>query len=210
MKTKLLGLLAGLLLGLAFITLSYGNAWAHAADAFDTETDYDRGYSIYPYWGRDSARTYARSAVGEMYRTLGGWWIDNNVEDPFDGIKGYEGVDCSGLVFKSWALPHVTGGTGQWYWNYEHDVHGPYQASAFNSGCSGACSTICNGPCGGYSLAAMDAFASSTHVALFNLRDGGGHDWVIEALSPGYTAVEHINDSFRNSSSYKGIRRSGW
>lgn len=212
MKTRLVGLIMGLILGLTIVTtLGIQEAQAHQADAFDTETFWDgRPLSS---WTRSQARTFARTVYGEPYNTLGGWWIDNNTEDPQDPTKGDEGTDCSGLLFKSWMLVHQQGVTGYARWLASDDTHGPYQARHFfdnYTGCDNVCIKICGSStqaCGSYSLTYMDAFVGSTHVATYDGKDANGYDIIVEAGDPWY---ERHTNYYRNTIGYIGIKRHYW
>lgn len=211
MKVRLIGLTTGTILGLAFNLLWINVAQAHEADAFDTETYWD-GRSL-ASWSRSEARTFARTIYGEPYNTLGGWWINNEVEDPQDPIKGNEGTDCSGLLFKSWMLVHQQGVTGYKRWYTNDDTHGPYQARHFfnnYNGCSTVCTKLCgssSASCGSTSLVYMDAFVGDTHVATYDGKDSNGYDIIIETGDPWY---ERHTNYYRNTIGYIGIERYNW
>lgn len=230
MKAQLCGLIVGLILGVIVSSVSYpvqainiqpgaGINVATTTPYFTTETDHNKSTPI-SSWSRSQAYSYANTGMGEPYTTLGGWWVDNNVDDGFDSIKGYEGMDCSGLTFKSWSMKYVRGTTGYAYWPYAHDVHGGYQATNFYSGCSGACSTICGSgtstACGASSYGSteyMDAFAhpivgsEPAHVAMIKQEDVNGWDYVFTPADPG-GYIEKVD--YRNQPHFDGIRRNSW
>lgn len=216
MKTRLIGLILGLILGLVFSALTNYHVQAHAADAFDTETYYTG--RIISYWTRSNARTLAQTVLGEPYNTLGGWWNDNGYPDPGHPTKGDEGTDCSGLLFKSWALVHQEGILGYRRWYLSDDTHGPYQAFEFYNECSGACRKVCGDPyisCAdeGYILEYTDAyvgwdpFREEWHVATYNGEDEDGFDLIIQAGDPW---EELHTDYYRESTEFIGIERYNW
>lgn len=212
MKKRLIGLSLGMVLGLVISMLSNHVVWAHSADAFDTETYYD-GRSL-TTWSRASAETFAKTVYGEPYSTLGGWWIDNGYEDTQDPVKGNEGTDCSGLLFKSWMLVHQQGVQGYKRWYASDDTHGPYQARHFfNSynGCSNVCTKLCGSStaaCGtSATLVYMDALVGYDHVATYDGKDGNGKDIIIEAADPWY---ERHTNYYRTTIGYIGIERYNW
>ena len=78
-------------------------------------------------WKRADAYGYAQPARSEGYEWNGGCYKLNNRDDtegwPVDADG--EGADCSGFVFKVWAL-RKDGSAGYRFWDHEMDVHGPY------------------------------------------------------------------------------------
>lgn len=225
MTNRMFSFACGLAISIVAAALNYQAALAAGGCIYfpASETECNLGVDNVS-WSRSLANSTASSAVSEPYSTLGGWWIDNNVADPFHGTKGYEGVDCSGLVFKSWAMKYIRGTLGATSWAYNIDVHGPYQARDFKDSCNntGACRQICgNGAglpvCSTYAaMALMDAFASATyrggtgHVALFVTRNASGVDELIEAQQPGLPARRFWSNAYRTDTSFYGIRRNGW
>lgn len=211
MKARLIGLTVGLVLGLALSILWNNVARAHQADAFDTETYWDGRYLS--SWSRSNARSFARTVYAEPYNTLGGWWVNDDSENALDPVKGYEGTDCSGLLFKSWMLVHQQGVQGYKRWYITDDTHGPYQARHFfnnYAGCSNVCKKLCGSStqaCGSATLVYMDAFVGSTHVATFDGKDANGYDIIIEAADPWY---ERHTNYYRNTVGYIGIERYDW
>ncbi|GIU91806.1 MAG: hypothetical protein KatS3mg011_0712 [Acidimicrobiia bacterium] len=175
----------------------------------------EAGYSI-TCWTRSNAVSYSYTALHEGYEWGGGWWTDNNYDDtpscPTDGGSGCEGPDCSGLVFKSWAMVNSWGSTGKYYWYAGDNVHGPYSSTSFRDGCGGACYDVCTRPCGSgsYSLTIpMDAFAKSGHIGLIWSEGSDGYDDILEAHSNN-AGVILSERSYRLSSSYDGVRRKNW
>src|SRR5262245_51764912 len=56
-------------------------------------------------WKRSQAKDYAQRAVNEGYEWGGGCFKLNDQDDtPNQPDSGGEGTDCSGFVFKTWAL----------------------------------------------------------------------------------------------------------
>ncbi len=215
MKTRIVGLLIGVLLGSALVLA--------------TTKPVHAGYPL-TCWYRSDAYNYAYTALAEGYSWGGGWWNNNGYDDtpPSNPTcahdnsidKQYspscEGPDCSGYTFKSWAMSFTYGNDWPYYSytdelnnSYNDNEHGPYTAADFRSGCGGACSTFCTGPCGnGAALLQMDAYASSTHVAPIGTTGSGG-DYVFEATASPWT-YQRVWKTYRTTSGWNGIRRQGW
>ena len=181
------------------------------------------GYNI-SCWGRSDASNYGYSGRYEGYEWGGGWWDNNNQDNtpgcPADGGSSCEGPDCSGFVFKSWAMVNSSGNTGHYYWYIGDTQHGPYSSTNFRDGCSGACYDVCGSgtgsSCGPNSYSAtiyMDAFAYNTngvgHVGLIWQEDSGGYDWILEALNNSAGVGIWLRD-YRTNPAYDGIRRQNW
>ncbi|HZD22198.1 MAG TPA: hypothetical protein VE569_02180 [Acidimicrobiia bacterium] len=161
-------------------------------------------------WSRSDAKSYNYTARYEGYKFGGGWWNNNNAHD------SGEGPDCSGLVFKSWAMVNSWGSTGKYYWSWGHDIHGPYGSWHFRDGCGGACYDVCgSGPgsaCGSNSYSStiyMDAFAKDGHVAAIYSEGSSGNDWFVNALNP-TVGVVYTNSGYRTDPAYDGVRRKLW
>lgn len=228
MKNKIVRMMIGLVFGFLFSILTYQSVRAYTC--LTQETDCNAGSSI-PSWTASQAVSYVRTAQREPYQLGGGWWNPNQDQDAYDPIKGYEGPDCSGLVFKSWGMSYSTGSTAYWSWNKTHDVHGPYQATSFYGGCSGACRTLCGSSttnCSSYTLSAGDAFVgvqpylSINHMVMITYRTTGGDYYVVDSNYNGYGADgggSYYNGwwettsgryDYKNTNGVKGIRRNPW
>jgi hypothetical protein len=162
-------------------------------------------------WTRAQAKSYAGVAAGEGYQWGGGCWNDNNRDDqpgdPQEVITTYgEGPDCSGLVFKSWALAGDSSGVDRGY--YRHDalayLHGPFAASTFKTRNLNAF-----GPVPKASAASMDAFASSRHIGLVYQANANGTDQIVEATGEAY-GTRIAAEAFRGNPDFSGVQRKGW
>ncbi len=229
MKNRIVRMLIGLVFGFLFSILAYQSVSAYTC--LTQETDCNAGSSI-SSWTASQAVSYVRTAQREPYQLGGGWWNPNQDQDAYVEPKGYEGPDCSGLVFKSWAMSYSTGSTAYWSWNKTHDVHGPYQATSFYGGCSGACRTLCGSSttnCSSYTLSAGDAFVGleqylgfDNHIVMITYRTAGGDYYVVDSNYNGYGADgggSYYNGwwettsgraNYKNINGVKGIRRNPW
>jgi hypothetical protein len=205
MKKSAIGFLVGSLLGIVAAIL-----WSYPANA---------GTSI-NCWTRDDAVSYGYVGWQEGYELGGGWWNDNNYDDTpgcsEDGGSSCEGPDCSGFVFKTWAMQNSSGATGYTYWEYGENIHGPYASYHFRDGCSGACYDVCGSgtdtACGSSSYGStltMDAFAQNGHIGMIWAEDASGYDYILEAYNNTARVVIYYQ-SYRNNSAYDGVRRSNW
>jgi len=228
MKNKIVRMMIGLVFGFLLSVLTYHTVRAYTC--LTQETDCNAGSSI-SSWTASQAVSYVRTAHREPYQLGGGWWNPNQDQDAYHSVKGYEGPDCSGLVFKSWAMSYSTGSTAYWSWNKTHDVHGPYQASTFWGGCSGVCRTLCGSSttnCSSYTLSAGDAFVGlnpplfANHTVMITSRTTGGDYYVVDSNYNGYGADgggSYYNGwrettsgraNYKNTNGVKGIRRNPW
>jgi hypothetical protein len=161
------------------------------------------------YITRDGSATVALRARYEGYQWAGGCWNDNDQDDsPNDPHEdpgtGGEGGDCSGFTFKVWRESLDSGNAGFYQWGMLRNVHGPYTAAAFRGG-SGAPNVILSKA----NLVAMDALASDGHIGLVYAKNPDGTDQIIEAKGEDYgTGI--WTRTYRGSSSYSGVRRTGW
>jgi hypothetical protein len=227
MKNKIVRMMIGLVFGFLFSILTYQTVSAYTC--LTQETDCNAGSSI-ASWTASNAVSYVRSAHREPYQLGGGWWNPNQAQDPYHSVKGYEGPDCSGLVFKSWAMSYSAGVTSYWSWNKIHDVHGPYQATSFYGGCSGACRTLCGsstGNCSGYTLSPGDAFVGlkanlgfDNHIVMITSRTSGGGYYVVDSnfngcdingkCYNGWRETTSGRANYQSTNGVKGIRRNPW
>jgi len=165
-------------------------------------------------WTRAQAKSYAAVAAGEGYQ-WGGCWNDNNRDDqpgdPQEVITTYgEGPDCSGLVFKSWALAGDSSGADRGYYRHEAltYLHGPFGASTFTTRNLNAF-----GPAPKASAASMDAFASSRHIGLVYQANANGTDQIVEATGEAY-GTRITTEAFRGNPDFlrspaQGLERHG-
>lgn len=117
-------------------------------------------------WRRKDAQAYTVSARGEGYQWGGGCWNDNDRDegagDPPQqvGTRG-EGGDCSGFVFKTWALRDDANTSTFRFHNRMQNIHGPYGSGVWKT------TTNWNRP-GSHSstLDPMDTLADNYHIAM--------------------------------------------
>ena len=75
------------------------------ASATWSDNNCNGGSSDIATWKRSQAKDYAQRDSNEGYEWGGGCFKLNDQDDtPNQPDSGGEGTDCSGLVFKSWAL----------------------------------------------------------------------------------------------------------
>jgi hypothetical protein len=163
-------------------------------------------------WKRSDAYDYAQPARAEGYEWNGGCYKLNNRDDtegwPVDA-EG-EGADCSGFVFKVWAL-RKDGSAGYRFWDHEMDAHGPYSTwqyidpqpgDQFHSIAKTYASTEY-----------MDAFvyrrADEGHIALIQSEGTDGSDYVIHARNNTLGTLVNYLD-YRSYSDSEGLMREGW
>jgi hypothetical protein len=161
------------------------------------------------YITRDGSAAVALRARHEGYQWAGGCWNDNDRDDspndpPGDGGTGGEGGDCSGFTFKVWRESENTGDGGFYQWGMLRHVHGPYVAASFKAG-TGAPNVVASKA----SLIKMDALASDNHIGMIYARNADGSDQIIEAKGEAY-GTNIWTRTYRGSSSYGGVRRTGW
>ena len=158
---------------------------------------------------RDGSAAVALRARDEGYQWAGGCWNDNDRDDSpndptTDPGTGGEGGDCSGFVFKVWREPLDTSDASFHQWGMLRFVHGPYNSAAFKAG-SGA-PNVATSKVG---LIRMDALASDGHIGLIYATNPDGTDQIIEAKGEAY-GTNIWTRTYRGSSSYSGVRRTGW
>jgi hypothetical protein len=163
-------------------------------------------------WKRSQAYSYAQPAVHEGYSLYGGCYKLNDRDDtptlPADG--GGEGADCSGFVFKTWALK-ADGSPGYRYWDHQKDIHGPYDtwryvAPDIDDPFKVIAKTYS-------STQWMDAFVwrfpEYGHIGMIQAEGSGGFDYIIHARNNTVgTVIDWID--YRSASYTKGLTRKGW
>jgi hypothetical protein len=158
---------------------------------------------------RDGSATVALRARHEGYQWAGGCWNDNDNDDApndprEDPYTGGEGGDCSGFTFKVWREALDTGDAGFHQWGMLRFVHGPYTAAAFKAGSGAPNVTVAKS-----NLIRMDALASNDHIGMIYATNPDGSDQIIEAKGEAY-GTNIWTRTYRGSSSYSGVRRTGW
>jgi hypothetical protein len=109
--------------------LALGSLWVgHAAlaDAWSDSNCTGASRSI-TTWKRSQATNYAQPPLKEGYSLDGGCYKLNDRDDTptLAADQGGEGTDCSGFVFRVWALKN-DGSAGYRSWDYTKDIHGPF------------------------------------------------------------------------------------
>jgi len=197
---------------IAFVA-AFGLATAGTASAYHTRFVADNCNYNAPtptsYITRDGSIQVALKARYEGYQWGGGCWNDNNVDDsPNDPTEnpntGGEGGDCSGFTFKVWRESENTGDAGFYQWNKLRHIHGPYKAEHFKSGTGAPNVTLSKS-----AAIKMDAFASTGHIGMIYATNADGTDQIIEAKGEAY-GTNIWTRTYRGSSSYGGVRRTGW
>ena len=162
-----------------------------------------------PYITRDGSAIVALRARSEGYQWAGGCWNDNDRDDSpndprEDPATGGEGGDCSGFTFKVWRESLSQSDDSFHQWGMLRNVHGPYTAAAFKAG-TGAPNVMVSKS----ALIKMDALASDGHIGLIYATNPDGTDQIIEAKGEDY-GTNIWTRTYRGSSSYTGVRRTGW
>jgi cell wall-associated NlpC family hydrolase len=139
----------------ALAALAMG-ALAGTASASWSDNNCHGGSSDIATWKRSQAKDYAQRAVNEGYEWGGGCFKLNDEDDtPNQPDSGGEGTDCSGFVFKTWAL-RADGKVDFRQWDHQKEIHGPYStASFFSPAASNPFKSIAKGYA---STGSMDAF----------------------------------------------------
>jgi len=196
----------GLVVGISLVATS-------TAAAYHTRFVADNCNSAAPtptsYITRDGSTTVALRARYEGYQWAGGCWNDNDRDDSpndphEDPATGGEGGDCSGFTFKVWRESLSASDASFQQWGMLRNVHGPYTSAAFKAG-TGAPNTVVSKA----ALIKMDALASDGHIGLIYATNPDGTDQIIEAKGEDY-GTNIWTRTYRGSSSYSGVRRTGW
>jgi hypothetical protein len=162
-----------------------------------------------PYITRAGSTTVALRARFEGYQWAGGCWNDNDRDDSpndpkEDPATGGEGGDCSGFTFKVWRESLDSSNAAFYQWGLFRNVHGPYTAAAFKAGTGAPNVTVSKA-----GVIPMDALASDGHIGLVYATNPDGSDQIIEAKGEDY-GTNIWTRTYRGSSSYSGVRRTGW
>lgn len=165
-----------------------------------------------PVWKRSDANAYAKPMANEGYEWNGGCYRINDVDDtagwPVD--SGGEGADCSGFVFRVWALKS-DGSPGVRMWDYDKEIHGPYYTWHY----------IAPEPDDPFRLVSktyrsteyMDALVyvkpGERHVALVLQEGKDGWDYVIHARNNvDGTTINYM--PYRSYAESEAVERKGW
>jgi hypothetical protein len=163
------------------------------------------------YWQRENAKVYVDPMDHEGYEWGGGCYRLNNRDDTRGAPdSGGEGADCSGFVFRVWALKG-DGRSGQRWWDYDNEIHGPFDTGDYYSPLAREpFHRIAKGyPATKY----MDAFVyragGSGHIGLIYDEEREGHDQVAEAKGDADGTVI-MREFFRQDSRYRAVERDDW
>ena len=187
--------------------------WAGSAAAYHTRFVADNCNYAAPtptsLITRDGSAAVALRGRHEGYQWGGGCWDDDDRDDSpndphEDPATGGEGGDCSGFTFKVWREALNTSDAGFHQWGLLRFVHGPYTAAAFKAGSGAPNVTVSKS-----ALIKMDALASDGHIGLVYAVNPDGTDQIIEAKGEAY-GTNIWTRTYRGSSSYSGVRRTGW
>ena len=164
-------------------------------------------------WKRSQARAYARQAADEGYEWGGGCYRLNNSDDtPGAPDSGGEGADCSGLVFKTWAL--LDGGSDAYrYREHERWAHGDFSTADFWAPSSRDPFRRIRKSY--HATHVMDAFVyrntaeNEGHIGMIFAEGSGGGDTIVEAKSDADGTGIWARD-YRSASAYRAVRRRAW
>ncbi len=205
--------MSGLRAFIAAFAVALSLASAGTAAAYHTRFVADNCNAAAPtstsYITRDGSATVALRGRYEGYQWGGGCWNDNDQDDSpgdphEDPNTGGEGGDCSGFTFKVWRESLNQGDADFYQWGLLRNVHGPYRATDFKAGVGAPNVTVAKS-----ALAKMDALASDGHIGLVYAENPDGSDQVIEAKGEAY-GTNIWTRTYRGSTSYSGVRRTGW
>ena len=167
--------------------------------------------SAVTYWKRSQAHDFAQLADHEGYEWGGGCYRLNDRDDtPNAPDSGGEGNDCSGFVFRIWALK-ADGSAGHKRWDMDKNIHGPYVTASYYNPLPGwQFKTIGKSY---FATDSMDAFVyqigDEGHIGLIYSEGSGGGDYIIHAKSDAEgTTITY--ETYRSSSAFRGVSRKGW
>jgi hypothetical protein len=184
---------------------------AASADAWSDANCFGIGSGM-TQWSRADAIGYAQPPVREGYSLNGGCYRLNDRDDtptlPADG--GGEGTDCSGFVFRVWAL-RSDGSTGYKRWDYDKDIHGPWYSWDFYSPLAAEPFKLIAKNAS--STTPMDAFAwyrgEDRHIALLWQELGSGSDLMVHAHNNS-VGVEISEEIYRQYPDIHAVSRKAW
>jgi hypothetical protein len=199
-------------LGLAAATLLSGLALPRAAlaDAW-SDANCSGGGTNLTIWKRSQAISYAQPPLKEGYALAGGCYKLNDKDDTplLAADQGGEGTDCSGFVFRVWALK-ADGTAGYRSWDYTKDIHGPYLTWDYEAPATGDQFKIISKSL--KSTDPMDALvwdrSYEQHIALI-WQEGSSSDLFIHAHN-NTVGVEISEEIYRQYSDAKAVQRKAW
>jgi hypothetical protein len=183
-----------------------------AADAW-ADQNCGGGFSTPAYWKRSQASAYAQPPLREGYLLDGGCYKLNDRDDTpalaADG--GGEGTDCSGFVFRVWALK-TDSSNGYRRWDYTKYIHGPWYSWDFKD--PRASEPFRNIPKDNASTDVMDAIAwfrdggDDRHIALL-WSEGKDSDYFVHAHT-NTAGVEISEEIYRQQPDTEAVMRRNW
>ena len=195
----------------ALVLTAWGPRTALAGDAW-SDANCSGGGSGINEWSRADAIAYAQPPVREGYSLNGGCYRLNDRDDtpalPADG--GGEGADCSGFVFRVWAL-RSDGSYGYKYWDYDKDIHGPWYSWDFYSPLQAEPFKVISKSL--TSTSPMDALTwyrgEDRHIALLWQELGSGSDIMVHAHNNS-VGVEISEEIYRQYPDIHAVSRKNW
>ena len=191
------------LCGLATARVALADAWSDA--------NCGGAGSAMTTWKRSQAINYAQPPVREGYALAGGCYRLNDKDDTplLAADQGGEGTDCSGFVFRVWALK-ADGSAGYRRWDYDKDIHGPYLTWDYEAPLTGSPFKLISKTL--KSTAPMDALvwnrSYEQHIALI-YQEGSSSDLFIHAHN-NTVGVEISEEIYRQYSDAKAVMRKAW
>jgi len=201
LRTALAGVV--LLTGLATARVALANSWgdANCSGASNSMST----------WKRSQAMDYVQPPLHEGYALAGGCYRLNDKDDTpsLAADQGGEGTDCSGFVFRVWALK-ADGSAGYRYWGYDKDVHGPFLTWDYAAPATSEPFKIISKSL--KSTAPMDALvwnrSYEQHIAMI-YQEGTSSDLFVHAHN-NTVGVEISEEIYRQYSDAKAVTRKAW
>jgi hypothetical protein len=205
------GLTAGFVIGFAGIQLVFLLSSIAQAASW-TDRNCNGGSTGIPEWKRSQAKDYAQKVNNEGYEWGGGCYKLNNRDDtPGEPDSGGEGNDCSGLVFRTWALQGNDRAREFRLYQYDKAIHGPYSTGDYDSPANSDPFSKQNKSY--FATNSMDAFVyhstSGGHIGMIYSEGSGGSDYIVEAKSDALGSRIAWED-YRSQSAYDGLTRKNW
>ena len=194
----------------ALVVVGWG-ARAAVADAWST-ANCGGGATSLSLWSRADAIAYTQPPLHEGYALSGGCYKLNDRDDTpsLAADAGGEGTDCSGFVFRVWALK-TDGTTGYKRYGYDKDIHGPWFTwDYYTPLASDPFKQIKKDQA---TTQPMDAFVwyrgDDRHIAMLWQELGSGSDLVIHAHN-NTVGVEISEEIYRQYSDIHALSRKAW
>jgi hypothetical protein len=204
------GLSAGFLIGLTGVHLVF--LLSSMALASWTSNNCNGGSDSIPAWKRSQAQNYSQKADHEGYEWGGGCYDINDRDDTRgEPDSGGEGADCSGLVFRTWALQGNDGAGEYRQYQYDKAIHGPYSTADYDN--PGKHDPFRRQRKSYSSTSYMDAFvyrsSGGGHIGMIYQQGQNGSDFIVEAKSDAIGSRIAWED-YRSQSAYDSVNRKRW